>query len=504
MTPFRQVLHAEWTKFRTVRGLVIGMLLLPLLTVGFGALTGSSSGCGFAYSGPNGQMISGGCSAPTGPGGELVKDQLYYVHQPIAASATITARVTSLTSSDLQPWAKTGIMVKASTKPGSAYAAMLVTGAHGVRFQWNYTQDTPGLPGKVTATPHDGSGPRWLRLVRDGDTITGYDSADGVRWTKVGSASLTGLPSTAQAGLFATSPASSANQQASASSAQAQAASGATGTFDQVSLTGTVAGTWTGTSVGAGPGPGSTGTFQQTSTGFSVNGNGDVAPDLGDANNGTGTPISQTLDGIFIAMLIAIVIGAMFITTEYRRDLIRVTLAATPARGRVLAAKAIVLGGVTFVAALIGCAISVPLGSHLLRVHGDVVDPVSLLTWLRVVVGTAAVLAAAGVLAVALGTVFRRGAATVSTAIVVVVVPWFLAVSSQALPTAVADWLLRISPSAAVAVQQTIPQYAQVAGSYTPNGGFFPLPPLAGFAVLCAWTACALWLAAHLLRRRDV
>ena len=301
-----------------------------------------------------------------------------------------------------------------------------------------------------------------------------------------------------------TSPAGSAYQQASASSAQAQTASGATGTFDQVSLTGPVAGAWTGTSVGAGPGPGSTGTFQQTSTGFSVNGNGDIAPDLGEANNGTGTPISQTLDGIFIAMMVAIVIGAMFITTEYRRDLIRVTLAATPARGRVLAAKAIVLGGVTFVAALIGCAISVPLGSHLLRVHGNVVDPVSLLTWLRVVVGTAAVLAAAGVLAVALGTVFRRAAATVSIAIVVVVVPWFLAVSSQALPTAVADWLLRISPSAAVAVQQTIPQYAQVAGSYTPNGGFFPLPPLAGFAVLCAWTTGALWLAVHLLRRRDV
>jgi ABC-type transport system involved in multi-copper enzyme maturation permease subunit len=504
MTPFKQVLHAEWTKFRTVRGLVIAMLLLPLLTVGFSALTASGSGCGFAYSGPNGQMISGGCSAPTGPGGELVVDQFYFVHSPLPVSGSITARVTSLTSSDLQPWAKAGIMVKASTKPGSAYAAMLVTGAHGVRFQWNYTQDTPGLPGKVAATPHDRNGPRWLRLVRDGDTVTGYDSADGVRWSKVGSASLTGLPSTAQAGLFATSPAGAANQQASASSAQVQAASGATGTFDQVSLTGAVAGTWTGTSVGAGPGPGSTGTFQQTGKGFSVNGNGDIAPDLGNANNGTGTPISQTLDGIFIAMLIAIVIGAMFITAEYRRGLIRVTLAATPARDRMLAAKAIVLGAVTFVAALAGCAISVPLSNHLLRVHGNVIDPVSFLTWLRVVVGTAAVLAAAAVLAVALGTVFRRGAATVSTAIVVVVVPWFLAVSSQALPAAVADWLLRLSPSAAVAVQQTIPQYAQVAGSYTPNAGFFPLTPLAGFAVLCAWTAGALWLAVHLLRRRDV
>jgi ABC-type transport system involved in multi-copper enzyme maturation permease subunit len=499
MNPFTQVLHAEWTKFRTVRGLVIGMLLLPLLTIGFTAFTTSNSFCGYQYPGPNGQTVSGGCSAPTGPGGELVVDQFYFVHQPLAANGSVTARVTSLTSADLQPWAKAGIMIKASTKAGSAYAAMLVTGAHGVRFQWNYTQDTPGLPGKVSATSA-----RWLRLVRDGDTITGYDSADGAHWDKVGSASLTGLPSTAQAGLFATSPAGSANAHAVASSAAQAQASGATGTFDQVSLTGGTTGRWIGTSVGAGPGPGGpTGAFQPTSTGFSVNGNGDIAPDLGNVNNGTGTPISQTLDGIFIGMMIAIVLGAVFITAEYRRGLIRVTLAATPARGRVLAAKAIVLGSVTFAGALIACAVSVSLGSHLLRMHGNVIDPVPFVTWLRVVIGTAVILAAAAVLAVALGTMFRRGAATVSAAIVVVVLPWFLAVALPTMPAAAADWLLRLSPAAAFAIQQTIPQYAQVAGSYTPFGGFFPLAPWAGFAVLCGWTAGALWLAAHLLRRRD-
>jgi uncharacterized membrane protein YgdD (TMEM256/DUF423 family) len=33
--------------------------------------------------------------------------------------------------------------------------------------------------------------------------------------------------------------------------------------------------------------------------------------------------------------------------------------------------------------------------------------------------------------------------------------------------------------------------------------GFFPLTPLAGFAVLCGWAALALIAAAYLLRRRD-
>ena len=71
----------------------------------------------------------------------------------------------------LQPWSKAGIIIKASTRPGSAYAAMMVTGSHGVRMQWDYTQDTAGLAGAVSA-----AAPRWLRLTRSGDTITGYDS----------------------------------------------------------------------------------------------------------------------------------------------------------------------------------------------------------------------------------------------------------------------------------------------------------------------------------------
>jgi hypothetical protein len=33
---FGQVLRAEWTKFRTVRGLVIGVIVAPLVTAGLG------------------------------------------------------------------------------------------------------------------------------------------------------------------------------------------------------------------------------------------------------------------------------------------------------------------------------------------------------------------------------------------------------------------------------------------------------------------------------------
>lgn len=231
------LLRSEWTKFRSVRGWMIGIILAPLVTIGFGALTGSASQCGYMFPGPDGQMISGPCSAPKGPGGELVQDQFYFVHQTLTGSGSITVRMTGLTSSDLQPWAKSGIIIKASTIPGSAYAAMMLTGAHGARFEWNYVNDVAGPPGAA---------PRWLRLTRTGDAVTGYDSADGAHWTEVGTGTLAGLPSSVQVGMFAATPGRQQNT-------RANEALTATGTFDHVSLTGSTSAMWTGTYVNSGP-----------------------------------------------------------------------------------------------------------------------------------------------------------------------------------------------------------------------------------------------------------
>src|SRR5271170_1797505 len=84
---FGQLLHAEWTKFRTVRGWVIGMIVAVLVTAGIGifvAAGGASPSCA-AVSASGGQ--SGGCGGPTltlGPGGEPVVDNFYFVRQPLA------------------------------------------------------------------------------------------------------------------------------------------------------------------------------------------------------------------------------------------------------------------------------------------------------------------------------------------------------------------------------------------------------------------------------------
>jgi ABC-type transport system involved in multi-copper enzyme maturation permease subunit len=127
---------------------------------------------------------------------------------------------------------------------------------------------------------------------------------------------------------------------------------------------------------------------------------------------------------------------------------------------------------------------------------------VSPLTELRVVVGTAALLAVAAVFALALGALLRRSAVAVTASILVIVLPYLLAIGSL-LPASSAQWLLRITPAAAFAIQQSIPEYSQVIGRYAPSAGYYPLVPWAGFAVLCGYTALALGLAVFRLRRRD-
>jgi ABC-type transport system involved in multi-copper enzyme maturation permease subunit len=512
---FPQLLRAEWVKFRSVRGWVIGMIVAALAIIALGLGPHGAGSCG--THGP-----ASDCTQTLGPGGEPVTDSFYFVHQPLAGNGSITVRMTSLTGQipdfargggpreggmrmrgGLVPWAKAGIIIKASTQQGSAYAAMLASADHGVRMQYDYTGDLPAWPAKGNVGSVSAASPRWLRLTRSGDTLTGYDSADGTHWTKVAAVTLAGLPSTVQGGLFATSP-----QYFETSMGEAALSSGpsrATGVFDHLNLRGAwPGGAWTGTAIGPpeGPAAGSPGGFDEAAGTFSVTGTGDIAPSVSGAA-GIGVTIAQTLIGVFAGLIAVVVIGAMFMTAEYRRGLIRVTFAATPRRGSVLAAKAVVIAAVAFVAGLVSAAVVVIEGQRLLRDSGDYVWPVTALTEARVIVGTAAVLAVAAVIALAIGTVARRGAAAVAAVIVVIVLPYLLAVAIPILPAGPANWLARVTPAAAFAVQQTLIQYSQVNNVYTPSAGYYPLPPWAGFAVLCAWAAVALALAAYLLNRRD-
>jgi ABC-2 family transporter protein len=491
---FPQVLHAEWTKFRTVLGWATGMVVAALLMVLVALLTGVSSN------------QKGSPPVPIGPGGEPVTDTFYFVHRSLAGDGSITVSVSALESSipkglgDLRPgvvpWAKAGLIVKQSLRQGSPYSAIMVTGSHGVRMQDDYVNDTAGLPGPVSA-----ASVRWLRLDRSGDVIAGYASTDGANWAELGTAQMGGLGSTVQVGLFVASP--------PAVQGLGTTGSVSTATFGDLRFRGGwTGGEWTGELLGAHsptfsgfPGNGA-GSFTQSSDRFTVTGAGDIAPAVRETLP-TGGTLSDILNtGTFAALIAVIVVGALYITTEYRKNLIHVTLTASPRRGRMLLAKVIVLGGVTFVAGLAGAVLAAPLGERLARANGVYIFPMTSSTGLRLALGTATLLATASILALCLGTIFRHSAAAVTTVIVAIVLPYLL-IANPFMPASVANWLTRVTPAAAFAVQQTLVQYPQVTSHYTPYEGYYPLAPWAGLAVLAGYAAVSLAVATVLLHRRD-
>jgi len=506
---FAQLVRAEWTKFITVRGWVIALGAAVLVVVLLSFVSASGDRASFCPAGPS-SCTTRHPAVPTGPGGAPVTDSFMFVHQPLVGNGAVTVRVTSISGSPvggrpigrpgavsqpaLAPWAKAGIIVQKDTSPGAAYAAMMVTGAHGVRMQYDYTHDAAGLPGAVAV-----SSPKWLRLTRMGDTITGYDSADGSHWSDIGTAQLRGLPSTVQIGLFVASPAYFP------SGSNSGYPSTATASFDEISVRGDLpTNSWTGQPIGANafyPDLSTASSWHRLSrNALTITGSGDIAPRVG-GGAFTGDTGGSILVGAIPGLIVLIVIATLFVTSEYRRGLIRITLTASPRRGRVLAAKAIVVGSVAFAAGLVGTALAEVTVHHVLISNGLYLLPVSGPTEARVIVGTALLLAVAAVLVLALGTAFRRSAAAVVTGIVLLVLPFILVYS---LPPGESKWLMRLTPTAAFAIQGTQPSSPLVANAYTVKNGYYPLEPWVGLAVLCGYAAVALAAATWLLRRRDV
>ena len=190
------MIRAEWVKFRSVRGWVIAVVVAAVAIVGFGLGGGDQGTC-----------YGNSCAQLTGPGGEAVSDSFYFVHQALTGNGSLTVRVTSLsergaavrhggTQRAVVPWAKAGIILKASLARGSAYAAIMVTGSHGCGCRTT-------TPGTWPARP---SARGWLRLTRSGTTVTGYDVRRRGPLDAGRRRDPAGLPATVQGGLFTTSP----------------------------------------------------------------------------------------------------------------------------------------------------------------------------------------------------------------------------------------------------------------------------------------------------------
>jgi hypothetical protein len=112
-----------------------------------------------------------------------VSDAFRFAYKNLSGNGSIVARVNSLYASD--PWAKAGVMIRqnASVSAANAMMAKSASDGNGASFQWRLTtaaDSSNTSPTTAVAFPY------WVKLERNGNSISAYISPDGAAWTQLG------------------------------------------------------------------------------------------------------------------------------------------------------------------------------------------------------------------------------------------------------------------------------------------------------------------------------
>jgi regulation of enolase protein 1 (concanavalin A-like superfamily) len=145
-------------------------------------------------------------------------DAFHFAYTTLTGDGSVTARVTNVSST--APWVKAGVMIRGSVAANAAHGFMLVSYSKGLAFQRRPADGGTSLStaGVMAAAPY------WVRVVRAGNLVTAFQSADGTNWVQVGSETIA-LGSATRIGLAVSSHTTAA---------------AATATFDNVQFTGAV------------------------------------------------------------------------------------------------------------------------------------------------------------------------------------------------------------------------------------------------------------------------
>ncbi|HSZ42846.1 MAG TPA: ABC transporter permease subunit [Trebonia sp.] len=199
-----------------------------------------------------------------------------------------------------------------------------------------------------------------------------------------------------------------------------------------------------------------------------------------------GDPTSNVLAGVILGQVVAGVLGALVMTSEYSSGSIRVTLSAVPRRGLVLLAKAAVLGLAGLVVGEITTFASFLLGMAAMRPsvpHPSLSDPAVL----RAVVLTGAYLALTALTGLGIGAILRHSPAAVATVAGVLFVLPLVAGATRAIGAA------RFLPE--LIVGNSLAAVKQVQG--------FTWSPWLELAIVAAYPVLLLTAGCWLLIRRD-
>lgn len=131
-----------------------------------------------------GAGYTNGVFTVSGAGADIygTADAFRCVYLGATNDCTIIARVASI--QNINAWSKAGVMIRESLATNAANAFVGITPGNG--STWQYRSATGG---STTYNSTAGiNAPYWFKMVRSGNTFTGYRSADGTNWTQQGNA----------------------------------------------------------------------------------------------------------------------------------------------------------------------------------------------------------------------------------------------------------------------------------------------------------------------------
>ena len=117
----------------------------------------------------------------------MANDGFYFVWQPLRGDGQIVARVLAVEKT--MNHAKAGVMFRESLAVDARHATACVTPVDGTRFLSR--PEAGGTTISAKTGLDNGKLPYWVKLVRTGDRFSGYESADGQKWTIIGSTTCT-------------------------------------------------------------------------------------------------------------------------------------------------------------------------------------------------------------------------------------------------------------------------------------------------------------------------
>ena len=128
-------------------------------------------------------------------------DHCTFVSMPMQGDGAITVKVESV--EDTAEWARAGIMIRESLAEDARHMAAVVTPSK--RAEYLYRQYPSGTTSsRSTGDPNSIDVPHWLRVTRQGSTLTATHSADGEHWESFGTVTIM-MPSEVQVGLMVNS-----------------------------------------------------------------------------------------------------------------------------------------------------------------------------------------------------------------------------------------------------------------------------------------------------------